>query len=62
MQSILCEKINSNKKYSTSRGASSVRSLWLPYILKIAKMAQSEKIKFIFNLYTHSFYMNERQN
>ena len=31
--------------YSTSRGAPSARSLWLAYILKIVKMAQSEKIK-----------------
>ena len=31
--------------YSTSRAAPSARSLWLAYILKIVKMAQSEKIK-----------------
>ena len=55
------KKNNLNKKDSTSRGVTSVRSLRLSYILKIAKTAESEKIKSIFNLHTYSFYINRRK-
>ena len=41
--------INLNKK-KTAHLVEHRRSLWLAYILKIAKMSQSEKIKLIFNL------------